>query len=264
MHRSAHRGILIGALLLLAACGGGKKTTTTDALVGGLWTGTLTVNGIAYDAHAMSAEDGDLEVLETDPDSSFQAQYWGTVSAAGDQLSGTISGAVLNQADPFSDGSFHGTGTVSGTIQEHSSITAMISFTTSLGTAISGQLALTYDAGYEQPSALATIAGNYTNIKTPGTDVLSISSAGDLSYTDPLTSQCTASGTVTIIDATYSVYAAQMSFSNCTNAFAYLNGVSIQGLANVDSSTSPRPLLLLMHGLVSGLDTPFPLAYQGT
>src|SRR5882672_5397056 len=160
MHRLAHRGILFCALLLLAACGGGSKTSGSDAAVGGSWTGTLTVNGIAYDAQALSSESGELELLETDSTSSFQAQYWGMINAAGQQLSGSFSGAVLNQAEPFSDGSLRGTGTVSGTIHQHSSITATLSFTTALGAAVPGQLSLTYDPAYDQGSSLTTIAGN--------------------------------------------------------------------------------------------------------
>ena len=265
MDRPAHRGILIGALLLLAACGGSKSgSSTSGALVGGLWTGTLTVNGVAYTAQAMSSETGELELLETDPASSFKAQYWGTISTSGNALSASFSGAVLNQADPFSDGSFRGTGTATGTIQQRSSITAAISFKTSLGNTISGQLALTYDLSYGQPSALATISGNYTNTAAPGTDVLTITSAGVLTYTDPLTTQCMASGTVTLIDSNYAVYAAQITFSNCNNVYSYLNGVSIQGLADLDTTASPRALLFLMHGMVGGVDTPFALAYQGT
>ncbi len=265
MDRPAHRGILIGALLLLAACGGSKSgSSTTGALVGGLWTGTLTVSGVAYTVQAMSSETGQLELLESDPASSFKAQYWGTISSSGDVLSASVSGAVLNQADPFSDGSFHGTGTARGTIQQRSSISATLTFKTSLGNTITGQLALTYDVSYEQPSSLATISGNYTNTASPGTDVLTITTAGVLTYTDPLTTQCMASGTVTLIDSTYAVYAAEITFSNCKNIYSYLNGVSIQGLANVNTTASPRALLFLMHGMVGGVDTPFALAYQGT
>ena len=265
MYRLANRGILICALLLLIACGGGSKSSGgADALVGGLWTGTFTVNGVDYTAHAFSSESGEWELLETDPASSFGAQYWGMISAAGDQLSGSFSGAVLNQAEPFSDGSFRGTGTASGTIQERSSITATISFTTSLGTAISGQLALTYDPSYEQASSLTTIAGNYTNTAAPGTDVLTIDDAGVLTYTDPLTTQCTATGTVTLLDSTYSVYGGEMTFSNCTGAYTVLNGVSIQGLADLDTIASPAVLQFMMHGMENGLDSPVFLSFQGT
>jgi hypothetical protein len=265
MDRPAYRGILLCALLLLAGCGkGGSTPSSTDAKVGGLWTGTLTVNGVDYTASAISSESGEWELLETDSASGFGAQYWGMISAAGDQLSGSFSGAVLDQANSFSDGSTRGTGTVSGTVNERSSIAATLSFTTSLGTATTGQLTLTYDSSYEQLSSLATIAGNYTNTASPGTDVLSIDDAGVLSYTDPLTTQCTAAGTVTVLDSSYSVYGAEMTFSNCAGAYSVLNGVSIQGLASVDTSTSPRSLRFMVHGMVNGLDSPLFLSFQGT
>jgi hypothetical protein len=264
MCKPTNRGLLISLLLLLSSCGGGGMTPVSNSTLGGFWTGTLKINGVNYTAYAMSTETGQLALLETDTTSGFGAQYWGTISATGDQLSGSVSGAVLNQAVPFSDGSFRGTGTASGTIHQRSSIMATVAFTTALGTAISGQLALTYDSSYEQASSLMTISGNYTNIKTPGTDVLSISTAGDVTYADPLTTQCMATGTVTVLNASYSVYGGQITFSNCNNAYMYLNGVSIQGLGSVDPGTTPKPLLFLMHGMVSGLDTPFALAFQGT
>ncbi len=73
-----------------------------------------------------------------------------------------------------------------------------------------------------------------------------------------------ATGTVTIVNASYAVYAGEMTFSNCNNAYAYLNGVSIQGLGTVDPAASPKPtLLFLMHGMVGGVDSPFALAFRG-
>ena len=125
-------------------------------------------------------------------------------------------------------------------------------------------MALTYESSYEQLSALTTIAGNYTNSASPGTDVLSIDDAGVLSYTDPLTTQCTATGTVAVINGSYAVYGGELTFSNCTGAYAVLNGVSIQGLANLDTGTSPKALRFMMHGMENGLDSPFYLSFQGT
>lgn len=264
MYKPASCGLLISPLLL-SSCGGGKMTPVSDSTLGGLWIGNLTLDGVTYVASAISSESGEFELLEIDSTSGFAAQYWGMISASGDQLSGSFTGAVLGQANAYSDGSTRGTGTVTGTIHERSTLTVTVSFTTSLGKAISGQLGLTYDSKYEQASSLATISENYTNSVAPGTDVLSITSAGDLTYTDPLTTQCISSGTVTVLDSTYSVYAGQMTFGNsCGNAYAYLNGVSLQGLVSLDTSTSPTHLTILGHGMVSGLDTPFALTYLGT
>jgi len=113
MHQPANRGLLISLVLLLSSCGGGQMTPVSDSTLGGFWTGTLTVNGVAYTAYAMSTETGELALLETDTASGFSAQYWGTISASSDQLSASVTGAVLDQAFPFSDGAFRGTGTAS-------------------------------------------------------------------------------------------------------------------------------------------------------
>jgi hypothetical protein len=60
------------------------------------------------------------------------------------------------------------------------------------------------------------------------------------------------------------VYEGTMSFSRRCTASAYLKRESMQGLANIDPRSSPKPLLFLMHGMGSGLDTPVALASQGT
>jgi hypothetical protein len=269
MHACIVRSTLFGALLLLAACGGGGDggmAPVQNAMVGGFWTGTLTVNGTAYSVYAMSAENGAVELIESDDNSSFGAQYWGTISAVGNQVSVTFSGAVLDPSAPFADGSLRGTGTASGTINQRSSIAATISFTTSNSpnSPISGQLALTYDASYAQASSLTTISGNFTSVAGPLSDSLSITTGGGLTYTDPTITQCLANGTVAIIDARYAVYAVEMTFSNCSGIYADLNGVNISGLGGIDTSQSPTLLLFLLHGMVSGTDSPFPLPYQST
>src|ERR1700704_4910550 len=65
MHKAAIGGLLISLVLLLSSCGGGKMTPVSDSTLGGFWTGTLTVNGVAYAAYAMSTETGELALLET-------------------------------------------------------------------------------------------------------------------------------------------------------------------------------------------------------
>jgi hypothetical protein len=264
-----NRGLSLGMLLLLSACGGGGGDATVtpvpNAMVGGLWGGTLTVNGVAYNVAALSAENGEMELLESDLTFTFAAQYWGTISAVGNQLSGAFTGAVLNPAVPFSDGSTRGTGTVSGTISQRSSINATVSFTTSMGAVVPGQLALTYDASYATASSLTTISGNFTSTGTAaGTDTLSITTGGVITYSDPTTTGCMATGAVSIINSSYALYAGQLTLSNCTGNYMSLNGVSVQGLGGLDPTQSPEALVFLMHGIVNGLDAPLPFIMQRT
>ena len=66
----------------------------------------------------------------------------------------------------FADGSVHGTGTLTGTVQERSTFTANTTFTTDGGAVDSGTVTLTFNAEYNQASSLATLAGNYTDSAT--------------------------------------------------------------------------------------------------
>ena len=265
MYRIASAGLAALALALLSACGGGGGGSTLgpvpNAKLGGLWTGTLTVSGVSYDMTGLSAENGTLELIESDTGNTFAAQYWGAISSTGSNFTASFTGAVISSSGTFSDGSLRGTGTATGTIVEHASINGTVTFTTSLNTVVTGTLALTNDPTYSQPSSLAAISGNYTNAVTAG-DTLSITTGGVITYADPAGTQCVGNGTVSIIDASYAVYGGQISFSGCSNAL--LNGTSFQGIGAIDSVNVPPLMLFLMHGTVSSTDVPLTLLYQKT
>ena len=267
MYRIASAGLAALALALLSACGGGGGGSTLglapNAKLGGLWTGTLTVNGVSYNMTGLSAENGTLELVETDAGNTFAVQYWGAMSSTGSKFTALFTGAIISSSGAFSDGSLRGTGMATGTIVEHASINGTVTFTTSLNTVVTGTLTLANDPTYSQHSSLVAISGNYTNAVTSG-DTLSITTGGVITYADPAGTQCVGNGTVSIIDATYAVYGGQISFSGCSAANALLNGASFQGIGAIDSANVPPLMLFLMHGTVSSTDVPLTLLYKKT
>src|ERR1700686_1054554 len=160
------------AAVLISACGGGGNTSTDiggmtmNALPGGIWTGTesntgLSVTGIVDEA-------GEFHFIRSDG-----TQYVGTATTTGAAISASFDG-YAPFGTTFADGSTHGMGTLSGTINERVSISSTTQFRTDNGTSSSGTLSLTFDSLYNFASSLATISGNYTDPKSG--DVISITS----------------------------------------------------------------------------------------
>lgn len=150
---------------------------------------------------------------------------------------------------PLWDGSASGTGTVTGTIQERSSISATSAFTTSLGATTTSTISLLFDPLYNEDSSLALIAGNYVDWWEYYDGVLNITSNGVLFLQDPYTG-CVVNGRVAIINASYNVYDVQFSYSSC-RLDAELNGVTLRGLAFYHSESGF--IYAFVNGTVGGL-----------
>jgi hypothetical protein len=63
----------------------------------------------------------------------------------------------------FPDGSGHGTGSITGTLQARATINATTTFQTDSGSPSNGTLNLTFDKLYNRASSLTTLSGNFTN-----------------------------------------------------------------------------------------------------
>lgn len=235
------------ALVLLGSCGGGSgyggsNPPPVNASPGGIWNGTESASGLAITG--LVDESGDFHFIRSDG-----VQYVGTAATSGDSISASVDG-YTPFGTAFADGSTHGTGTVSGTISARVSITANASFTTDKGTVSNGTLDLTFNPLYNQPSSLATLAGNYTDLATG--DTVSIDGAGVITAQDPTTG-CVINGNVTIIDASYNAYGVQITHASCTGATAVLNGVVFKGLATLDTATSPVQAIAGVTGTAGGV-----------
>jgi hypothetical protein len=172
-------------------------------------------------------------------------QYVGTASvSATNGVSANFEG-FTPLGYQFSDGSTHGTGSVSGPLQERTSMTLTTTFKTDAGSTSNGTLDLTFDSQYNRSSALTTISGNFVNPKSGA--VVTVSSNGTV-FSQDAASGCVLNGTVSIINASYNAYRVQFSYASCTGASAALNGVQFSGLATLENSVSPEQAIVGVTG----------------
>lgn len=243
-------GILAALILctLVCDCGGGPYTRSgggggpNNASVGGIWTGTDPVSQLALTG--LIDEAGAFHFIRSDG-----AQYVGRATTNGMAVGSSFDGYTV-QGQAFPDGSRHGTGQLNGTVAERSSITATFQFTTDAGTTSNGTLNLTFSSTYDVPSALGTIAGNYTDPASG--DVYSITSSGAVTWQDATTG-CVGNGTVTIIDASFNLYQFNFDMANCTGSAAVFNGVQFTGFATLNSALSPPQIVAAATGTGAGV-----------
>jgi hypothetical protein len=142
----------------------------------------------------------------------------------------------IGEIGKFPDGSLHGIWTLNGTMQERQSISTTTKFTTDAGTSTQGTLDLTFDALYNRPSSLATVAGTgYLVGGGPG--FLDI--AADGSIWGHLHTIGDYSGQISVIDPAYNLYRVQLTISG------FFVG---NGFATFDNTVSPR---LMIVGLIT-------------
>ena len=134
-----------------------------------------------------------------------------------------------------------GVGALSGTLDERSSISAEITFTTSRGNASHSTITFSYDPIYERDASLASVAGNYRD--TERNVVINVNNDGELFSQDPKT-HCINNGMVSVIDRAFNLYRVQYTFSNCKGKEKSLNGKIAEGLATLDDTRSPEALIM--------------------
>jgi len=231
-----------GALVLLAGCGGGGDSGSalgggpiqTNATPGGIWRGNESVSGLQV--IGIADEKGNFNFVRADG-----VQYVGAAIVNGTSLSANVSG-IVPLGFVFADGSAHGTGTLSGTIQARQSISTVTSFKTDFGSVSTGTLNLTFDGLYDRTSSLTTLSGNFKVASSNTNVVVTVSSNGTLFAQDPA-SGCVLNGTASVLNANYNAYGVQFDYANCTGAAAPLNGVQFNGLATLDNTVSPEQIV---------------------
>jgi hypothetical protein len=230
-----------GAILVLAGCGGsgdgggtvGANPPASNASPGGIWRGNESVSGLQV--VGIVDESGNFHFIRGD-----NVQYTGTATVSGTSLQGSIDG-IVPLGFVFADGSAHGTGTITATVQARKSITAATQFKTDNGTSNSGTLNLTFDALYNRPSSLATLSGNFTN--TANNVVVTVGTNGSLFSQDAKTG-CVLNGTAGVSNASYNAYKIQFDYASCTGSAAALNGVQFSGLGTLDNTVAPERILV--------------------
>ncbi len=203
-----------------------------DASAGGIWEG-LSSTGVGI--LGLVAETGEFHFIQNDG-----VQYVGTATTAVTALSADFVG-VTPFGKAFGDGSTTGTGTLTGTVEERTTISGNSSFTTAKGATVDSTFTLSYNVLYEIDSSLATIAGNYRNTDTNA--VINVNSSGVVFSQEPAT-DCVINGTISIIDPTFNAYRVHYEFSNCKGQSAILNGTVADGLATLDTTASPQEVII--------------------
>jgi hypothetical protein len=227
----------IAASLLLAGCGGGNSTVgggpvNQDGTPGGIWRGNESVSGLQV--IGLVDESGNFNFVRGDG-----VQYVGAASVNGGSLTASLEG-IVPLGFVFADGSHHGTGTLTATLQARKAINATTKFQTDLGAASTGTLNLTFDALYNRASSLQTLSGNFVS---PGNNVvLTVSSNGSL-FSQDAASGCVLNGTVSVINAKYNAYQVRFDYANCAGQASALNGVQFTGLATLDNTVVPERII---------------------
>jgi hypothetical protein len=202
--------------------------------------------GDTIKAEAIVTENGNLYFAARDQNNGCASVGFGQVSVSGNTITGTVNVALVSWTTiagvtpncVYADGSTSGTGTVSGTVTQQSTMTVTVSGTTSMGTAFSpATYTWTFSNEYDTASSLATIAGNYSD----GSDTLTISSSGVIFEQDP-SSGCVINGQVSLIDTQYNAYSVSITYSSCMGSAAGANGVTLTGLATLDQTVTPAVL----------------------
>jgi hypothetical protein len=259
-----HSLVLVSTSCLLAACGGGggggstasdPGGTTPPPVVnqspGGIWqtqyvqasgpTAGDTIKGLA-----IVDETGSFFFADRDQNNSCVTLGFGQATVTGSSISGNVDEAAatyalapgVNTNCAFPDGSTSGTGTISGTVTQRSSMAITDSGTTSNGTSLGTEThTWTFNSLYDNSSSLATVSANYWD----GSNTFSVNGNGAIFEQDPA-SGCVINGQISIINAQYNAYSLSLSFSNCAGTAAAANGRTLTGLATLDTTVSPAQL----------------------
>jgi hypothetical protein len=236
-----------GVAFLLASCGGGGSTigggtnggggSSGNASPGGIWRGNDSVSGLQVTG--LVDESGNFHFVRGDG-----VQYVGTTVVTGTSLTANFDG-IVPVGFVFGDGTHHGTGSLTATIQARQTISASTKFQTDSGTSSTGTLNLTFDALYNRASSLTTLSGNFTNASN--NVVLTVGSNGTL-FSQDATSGCVLNGSASLINASYNLYKVQFDYASCAGQTSVLNGVTLTGFATLDNTVLPERIIAGVTG----------------
>lgn len=241
--------ILIAAAAVLTACGGGGGSSAppppTNAAVDGIWGSSYTNSaGNAAISVILATADGNYFSIGIDKVTQCEGVGYGTLASDVNNL--TLSGSVVlvSAGCTFADGTDAATLDGSGTIQAGTSISlTTLTLKSSMGNSYPadwlGQ-SMSLDPLYNETSSFARVAGAY-NVPGSGGAVLgvfTIAADGTFTY-GPDTAGCSASGSLSIIDAQHAIMGFTGDFVNCGAL-----GAGMSGDAVLEDTGSPPALLL--------------------
>ncbi|GEM_PF-7023313 len=214
-----------------------------------------------YQIVGIADEAGDFVFLRSD-DTLFASKS-GTVAVS---TGGAFSAQFYGYAEfgnQFADGSTHGTGNVTGTVQTQTSISAQDSFVTAANTQSNGTLTLTFDSAYDTPPASVPLAGTYAPpTGSTWTASVTIDSGGDITSGPDSTTGCTVAGTALPADSNHDVFNVTLTATGCSSMYSAYNGQSLTGMAALDTSASPAQLIIGAFSTTANLAIGFTLSKQ--
>lgn len=242
--------IAIVAAAALTACGGGGGSSAPppppNAAVDGIWVSSYTNSkSDAADSLILATADGNYFSIGVDTVSKCQGIGYGTLASNVNDL--TVSGSVVLIPCTFADGTSTATVSGSGTIMAATSISlTTLTLKSSMGNSYPadwlGQ-SMTLDALYNEASSFAKVAGTYNVAGAGGTvlGVITVATDGTLTY-GPDTTGCSASGSLTIINAQHAIMGVTVNFVNCGSSL----GAGMAGDAVLVDTVNPAELLLIV------------------
>jgi hypothetical protein len=241
--------ISIAAAMVLTACGGGGGSSgppppPPNAAVDGIWTSTYTNSaGNAADSLVLATADGNYFSIAVDTVAKCQGVGYGALASNVNDL--TLSGSVILIPCTFADGTHTATISGSGTIQAATSISlTTLTLKSSAGNSYAGDWlgqSMSLDALYKETSSFAKVAGMYNVAGSNGTvlGVLTFAADGTFTY-GPDTTGCSASGSLSIIDAQHAIMGITADFVNCGTL-----GAGMSGDAILEDTVSPADFLAI-------------------
>ncbi len=229
---------LLAAFLMAAvgsACGGGDGGggggTAADQEPGGLWSGTIAINGQSgrQELVGISTDDGRFRFISVDT----AGQFVGNGVVNGTRITGSGT-AFAPPGFTWLDGSTVTTLTMSGTLRERRSIEG----TWTAGTGEAGSFAMDYDPDYAKDSSLSLVAGVWTVYDDNLNPFATFTIEADGQFSGQNAVGCTSLGRISIIDARYNVYDIASTVSNCAIAGDYA------GLGVLGSISQPNDAFL--------------------
>lgn len=227
---------VLAAALVLSACGGGGGGETASAE--GFWVGT-TAKGTTVNLAIL--ENGETWGLYGNS-SSLTGAVYGITSTSGTSLSGSGYGFDFGTRTS-------GSGTYTGSVTTKGSISINVSD----GTTLTGA----YDASYDQPASLTTVAGTYTGWAVTGgiapqatTVVVDVN--GNISSSFVSGSLiCSTSGKATPRASGKNVFNVQLTFTG--NYCALGNGTVVNGVATYNAANRQLITMALNSAKSDGL-----------
>lgn len=236
--------LVVVMIFWAAGCGGGgddgnsSPSPVTTQSFAGIWIGSFTsnVSHKTFSILGVITEQGTARFISTSLHMEYAADR---INVSGNNFSATA--AVYG-----SSGRYTGTSELAGTFTQRGNVNG-----TYAGAGDAGSFSLAYNALYERPSSLEAIAGTWTNYSSGYYEKFTIDSKGNV--TRPIISGCTTSGSVSIIDPRYNVYAVNLTVNNCGDENGFYRGLAVLTDTNGSNDTIVGSANTTTHSVIADL-----------